>query len=167
MKLLLVIIGLTIGLNTFAQIPVKNGTIFYEQIDSLPGMVQSDIYKRSKLWIVQAFKDAKEVIQIDNKDEGEIVGKGSLDCTYTLLGTGIPCRVFFTIKLNSKDGKHRIQLYDFTGYRYTGNQPLNFDKVLSKPNASENKRIIAQIDGQITAMLLSLKSELIAKKDDF
>lgn len=162
MKTLLVVIGLVMACNVNGQI--KDGQLFYEQIDSLPGMTQTEIYKRSKSWIVSAFKDAKQVIQIDT--DGEIVGKGNLDCTYYVLGTAIPCRCYFTIKLNSKDGKHRVQIYDFSGHRYTGNQPIDFEKLLNKPNGAENKKILAQINGQITEMLLALKTELV-KKDDF
>jgi hypothetical protein len=168
MKVVFLLLGVVISAECYAQLPVKDGSVFYEQIDSAPGLSKDEIFKRSKLWVVDAFVDAKEVIQIDNKEDGEIVGKGNLDCTYTIMGTGIPCRVYFTIKLNSKDGKHRVQIYDFSGHRYTSNKPLDFDKLLNKSNAAENKRIIEQIDKQIRAALAKLQSDLTSKKkDDF
>lgn len=168
MKTLLVIIGLLVACSANGQLPVKDGQIFYEQIDSLPGVSKDEIYKRSKAWIVAIFKDAKEVIQLDSKEDGEIIGKGNFQFYYTMLGVPVPSRCFFTIKLSSRDGKHRAQIYDVTAVNGERNEPVRMDKLLSKPNTGHNQKIIRQINEGVESMFADLRAVLNpVKKDDF
>lgn len=54
---------------TFAQMPMKDGNVVYEKIDSVHASKQ-DIYTMARLWIVNAFHDAKSVIELDDKENG-------------------------------------------------------------------------------------------------
>lgn len=167
MKLLIVIIGLMVGLTTFSQLHTKDGQIFYEQIDSLPGMSQSEIYKRSRAWVADAFKDAKEVIQLDSKEDGEIIGKGNFTFYYTMLALPVKSTCFFTIKLSSRDGKHRSQVYNVTAVAES-NYQVKMDKLLAKPNTQQNRKIINEINKGVLSMFADLRAALnSAKKEDF
>lgn len=169
MRVVFLLIAVFFALNLQAQLPTKNGVVFYEQVDTLPGLSKDEVYKRSKQWIVHAFKDAQEVMQLDSREDGEIIGKGSLDCTYRYVGVPIPCFSRFTIKLTARDGKHRIQIYDFSGTRPERIvSHVDFDDLIKKPNKAENKRMVKQINEQVNYMFETLRLTLLQnRKDDF
>jgi hypothetical protein len=87
------------------------------QLDSIP---KKDIFYKSKLWVVELFKSANDVIQYENIEDGKIVGKGNFKIVSTGLGlngtihpnsAGI---VSFSFEITSKDNKCRIRIFDFT-----------------------------------------------------
>lgn len=100
------------------KIPVDaDGHIVYEEVVKVdPTMKQLDLYKKSREWFVNTFVSSKAVIQLDDKAEGQIIGKGNAD--YSALFTNmveetITCK--FTVKIESKDGRYRYKIYDLTG----------------------------------------------------
>lgn len=89
-----------------SDLPIKDGKIFYEIVDSVQGSA-TDLYNKSKLWFVEAFKSANAVIQLDDKENSTIIGKGYFSFTHNLQ----PYEVWFTAKINVKDNRYRAQLY--------------------------------------------------------
>ena len=65
--LLTSIMSLTINFTAFSQVPVKDGKGFYEVIDSTVSGSKQELQVKAKMWMAKAFKDAKEVIQLDTK----------------------------------------------------------------------------------------------------
>lgn len=111
MKLLFILFFLIPSLLK-AQLPVKDGKVFYETIDTT-SLNKEELYNVSKLWLANTFRDSKSVIEIDNKELGSIVGKGNFEigASWMLTYTVLQCR--FNIKIDIKDLKYRIQLYNF------------------------------------------------------
>jgi hypothetical protein len=73
------------------------------------------IYAAARAWFVDNFKDAKEVLQVQDKDAGELVGKGYIDIPsnrfgYIAIGVGI---VWFNVTLYAKDGRYKYVISDF------------------------------------------------------
>lgn len=78
---------------------------------------KDDLYLKTKMWFANTFKDAKEVIQLDDKENGIIIGKGSISiyhsqAVFAKQGdyTGY---IRFTIKVQVKDGRYKYELYNF------------------------------------------------------
>jgi len=103
---------------TFGQ-KINEDTLsfFYSDIvavDSIPAQV---LQSRARLFLTENFKSAKDVIQIDDKDGGIIVGKGSFIPVFksTGLGSALTSRGFvkFYLKLQFKDGKFKYTFSDF------------------------------------------------------
>jgi len=70
-------------------------------------LTKNEIYDVSLEWMARTFFDNKEVIELKDKDNGKIIGKG---ITYFKGKIGwfsadIPCR--FTLILEAKDNKYR------------------------------------------------------------
>jgi hypothetical protein len=149
------------------ELPVKDGKVFYEQVDSLPGILQAEVYKRAKLWMVNAFKDAKEVIQLDDKETGDIVGKGLFRFSYRYMVTvESVCR--FTIKISSRENKYRAQVYDIIIEQGTQRVQSPMEEIHAKAGKAYNKKIIAEADKGINAILADLRKAMtVAAKDDF
>lgn len=111
MKILFITLMAFISCVTFSQtgsLMTKEGKIHYEVVDSSIAGTASEIYDRAKMWFVEAFKSANAVIQLDDKDNMLIIGKGHFDFTHNLQ----PYEVWFTVKFNVKDGKYRAQFYN-------------------------------------------------------
>lgn len=87
----------------------KDGAVFYEEVVQVDGATQEELYNRAKIWFAETFRSAKEVIQLDNKEEGKIIGKG-VSSFIVNAGTAIESDIplYFTIDLQMKDGRYKI-----------------------------------------------------------
>ncbi|MFV7531650.1 DUF4468 domain-containing protein [Enterobacter mori] len=106
------------GCVAMANAPLPEKT----EVVEFPGVKQADIYANSKIWIAKAFKSANNVIQYADKEQGSIVGKGAVDYPCAdpnecLATSGMV--INFTMKIDTKDGKARVTLSDYSLYKPT------------------------------------------------
>lgn len=61
--------------------PIDNrtGEITYSEIIKVDSVKSQELYIRAKVWFVHSFVSAKNVIQLDDKESGKIIGKGLFD----------------------------------------------------------------------------------------
>ena len=91
--------------------------ITYSSINYVDSVSKNELFDRAKLWIANSFKDGKTVIQIENRDLGQILCKGNFPTYYTYKTIGarkIPVDCFFTINMLFKDGKYKVDIYDLS-----------------------------------------------------
>lgn len=85
--------------------------------------VQKDIlYSKSKQWLTVYYKSSKDVIQLDDKENGIIIGKGNF--VYHALGMTYASYegwVNYTFKIQVKDGRLKFEIYDFIHENKPGN----------------------------------------------
>ncbi|WP_394260791.1 DUF4468 domain-containing protein [Moraxella boevrei] len=85
-----------------------------QQVVEIPNISKDKIYSNSKQWVAINFKSANDVIQMDDKESGVLIGKGNFN---------YPCKgwsclgydgdlVTFTVKIEVKDNKSRITFSD-------------------------------------------------------
>jgi|ERR1035437_1440900 hypothetical protein len=108
---------------TYAQqdtviLPLKNGNIIYEKIVS-DSLSKKENYDNSKRAFVNIFKSAKDVIQMDDKENGEIIGKGITTYNWRISFEdkqhpidSFSQAIKFTIDVTSKDNKYRVKISD-------------------------------------------------------
>lgn len=81
-----------------------------ERIIEAPGFSQDEIYNGTKIWIAENFKSAKSVLEYENKEDGTLLGNGSI--LYPCVG--LQCistanwKVPFTMRVDTKDQKFRL-----------------------------------------------------------
>ncbi|MEO9300546.1 DUF4468 domain-containing protein [Acinetobacter pittii] len=83
----------------------------------VPNKSRDQIFEASKIWIAKSFKSANDVIQYADKSSGVIVGKGNIQfpCEgFISCGAFGNDKVNFTIKIETKDNKARINFSDIT-----------------------------------------------------
>ncbi len=166
MKHIILIALLAISFNSFSQgeLPIKDGKVFYESIDSIK-CTKAEAYIKAKTWFANTFNSAKSVIQLDDKDAGVIVGKGFTEKEAGNAFTGsIPQNVWYTINITIKDGKYRIQIYDVflkntDGYTSTAESINKYPKM--------NKKFLKRIDDSCKDLIASLKAAMIKPVDNF
>jgi hypothetical protein len=146
------------------QLPLKDGKVFYERIDSMPNASKLDLYNKAKIWFVNTFNSAKAVIQMDDKDAGTLMGKGLTGFDAGNLMTGpIKQYINYTININLKDNKYRMQIYDIyvsdgNATAYTPEQLLKYPKM--------NKKKIERIDNNVQDLIAGFKAAINKKSED-
>lgn len=85
--------------------------------------------QNAKRWFVDTFKDAKEVIQLEDAATNTIVGKGSFKYKPTINNSsqGRVGSMQFSVEVGCKDGRYRVRFYDFTHVAISGLGPIKAD----------------------------------------
>lgn len=75
---------------------------------------KDQLYSRSKVFFAEFFKSAQDVIQLDDKETGTVLGKGFSNIN---IGLGIT-RMYFTIKIQAKEKRYRYSIENiyYQGY---------------------------------------------------
>lgn len=142
-----------------SQMPMKDGKVIYEEIDSMPNVSKGELYSKSKIWFVNTFNSSKDVLQLEDKDNGQLIGKGNFDYLYTVVLTSATWVCNFTVQIDCRDNKARIKVYDISSHS-AGEATAEY---YNKHHA--NKHIKA-IDNGIKGLLASYKSSLNKKSED-
>lgn len=136
--------------STKVELPYKNDKVFFETIMEVPGINQAVIYTASKKWIAESFQSGKSVIQTEDKESGQIVGRAYT--TVKAPGGGIYFGLItlqFNIQIDCKNEKYRIRFYDIKksdaaislfGYTSTeSNIPIEEWDKLQKSNNNQKR----------------------------
>ena len=96
-------------------------------------LTKNEIYDISLEWMARTFFDNKEVIELKDKDNGKIIGKGITMFSGKIgwFSANIPCR--FTLMVETKDNKYRTTYNNLVGL-YGENQ--------SRPEPLEQKEYV-------------------------
>lgn len=148
-RLLLVAILFLTGCASVTSTVLTENNTKYQQIIEVPGQGKDVIYERSRVWIAQTFKSAKDVIQYESKDEGVIIIKGAVHNPFSGAMAFAPnIYLTFTMKEDIKDGRARA----------------TFDNILIEQMRSKwtvrNAREVEGAERAITRLAESLKSYL-------
>jgi len=102
------VIALLVGCQTLQ--PVTPEQANFERVVEAPGKSQDEIYKIIKVWMAKSFGSSKEVIELDSKEDGIIIGNGIID--YPCQGLSCMAKedwtVPFTMQIDIKDEKFRL-----------------------------------------------------------
>lgn len=86
---------------------------------------KQELFDRARIWFTTYFTDSKEVIQVADKDYGELVFRGIIpyDSKVNELSSGTKGIISFDVKLYIKTGKYK---YQFTNFRHEGTGGYEF-----------------------------------------
>lgn len=89
-----------------------NGNVTYQRIVEVPEMKKDDIYNRVLMYFVYNYGSGKSVIQTQDKENGQIIGKGLYENLQTFSnGFGwVNLSTWHIARVDVKDGKARIIL---------------------------------------------------------
>jgi hypothetical protein len=94
----------------------SDGVIEYSEVVYLDSSASKEaIFSAARSWFSATFKDGSEVLQIQDKEAGELVGKGNFSIPssrfgYTAIGVGI---VWFNVSIYSKNGRYKYSITNF------------------------------------------------------
>ncbi len=142
------------GINIFPEV---DGVINYTEVVTVDSTIKKEeLYNRAKMWFVDNYKSANDVIQMQDKDAGVIIGKGLFSYQYNpmSLSDRTTINISHTVKIYVKDGKYKYEIVDLSGKYYTagyntipirnggiGMNKRNYEKLCESINYSVLKTI--------------------------
>lgn len=146
----------------------KDSIISYTEVVKVDSATKDELYIRARDWYNGAFHSSKDVLQIQDKEVGEIGGKGIFTTYYhhSTLGVenGYNQEFNFKITIWVKDNRYKYEITDIDNYRsatYTNSQIEPFG-VMRSINYSPIK-IYMLSKKRTDALFLDTKERAIAK----
>jgi hypothetical protein len=155
-------------------LPLDDGKVKYSNVVEVENTSKLELYNRAKRWFIHTYKSGKDVIQLDDKDNVEIVGKGFFEETWmvTFYG-GINVNVWQTITLQMKDGKYKYIISDFymkyiaPPSQYTSASNIEAPlEVWNKGRDSNNKKFYPKIETNVKLLIKSLEKAMSTPIDE-
>ena len=179
-KIYILIMALFISNGILAQdkllgiLPLKDGKVTYSDVIQIQGVSKDEMYKRAKHWFIDTFNSGKDVIQLDDKENGEVIGKGCFKVLWMVsFYSTQSINVWKTIKIQIKDDRFRYEISDFKMKNYylpSENASISDVgiplEVWNKGHDSNNKKFYPKINNQITALIKSLENALEKNVND-
>lgn len=103
-----------------AGLPVDPQThlITYQGVVEVPGVSKADLYTRANAWVANTYRSANAVIQMQDKEAGQLIVKGLTRVTVRSLGMNADAGVVrHTLTIYVKDGRYK---YVLTGLTHDG-----------------------------------------------
>jgi hypothetical protein len=169
-------------LMSFASIAQGNeGTAVLEKIEVVetPGTA-AELYRKAERWMVDAFRDSKEAIDLRDTATHTLVAKGYRTLHYGV-GKGITATYgtvpfTFTLEVSCKDGRYRSRIYnaqyntwpvELKDTCYVAG-PLETGPKSSRMIAVEMRdQFCTQIMATVRDLQASLKAAMLKPKDDW
>lgn len=97
------------------SIPLKDGDIFYDKIITAPGVKKDELFIRIRQWFVENFNSPGSVLGVNDEVNGLLTGNGAYEYSdeAALYGASHDGYIHFVINIAVKDGKFRVQIYNF------------------------------------------------------
>ncbi len=142
----------------------EKGKLSFNEVIQLETFKQNQLFLNSKQFFADAFKSANEVIQMDDKESGIIIGKGFIDISAKMLTSTFPVKMWYTIKIQSKDGRYKYEIYDICFENYPSYYVLP-DGSSKSQTAEEmfDKNKFYKNNGQPKTQYQNFKTQMIEK----
>lgn len=156
----------------FSILPEVDGVVMYTgvvQVDST--ITKTELFNRAKAWFVTEYKSANDVIQMEDKEAGVIMGKGFAEADYKANFMAVNyANIYHTVKVYVKDGRYKYEITDLTGKfkAETGFNDIDIDNVIPVYNKPRKEKIITSANAKMLSIIESLKkgmSKPITTKD--
>ncbi|MFN8347473.1 MAG: DUF4468 domain-containing protein [Spirosomataceae bacterium] len=154
--------------------------ITYSEVIEVPNVSKDELYLRANTWLSRAFKSAKAVIDVQDKEAGKIIAKGNVMTIIKvpLVGKQEAGAVEMTITIQTKDGKYKYtvdNLQHSKPFNTPGNWasigPLEQEKakagMMVRPSNSEWKDLKEDAFKSIESMVEDLKKAMNKAEKDF
>jgi hypothetical protein len=83
----------------------------------------NELFSRARTWFAETYRSAQDVIQMEDKEEGKIVGKGAIEYVSNVFvgSQGTKGLIRYTLTISVKKGRYK---FDMTNFNHEGN-PAN------------------------------------------
>jgi len=185
----LISISNVLGQKETPKLPIDSSTskITYSEVvyvDSLTN--KQELFSRAREWFAKAYKSSTNVIQMDDKESGKIVGKALMQVYHKALGSNYPSGyINYTISIYIKEGRYKYEITDFyhTG-QFVGSSSRipdygicekminTTDKTMGTSHQKTYNYYLYQMDINVKELISDLKAAMSSKstntkKDDW
>lgn len=126
MKKLILLILIITPLNLKAQqrnfkdiFPWQGDKIIYTEIIKTDDFSKNELYLRARKWVYNTYNSGKDVVQLDDKENGQITGRAMFETVQPnfLLGP-ISVDVTYHFDIETKDGRYKYEFKDITYFQH-------------------------------------------------
>ncbi len=166
------------------MLPEENGSVSYTEVIKVDSATKDQLYLAARKWFADNYKSANDVIQMDDKEAGEIIGKGLFyeNLSFGVLVGAEKVAVYHTVKISVKDGRYKYTItglrgnYHSSGSRigttYIPGNEVNFDidNTPVKFNKKNEEKFKAAVHAHVLSTIETIKSYMIkapVKNDDW
>jgi len=164
------------------------GKITYTEIVLADSLSQNELYSKINEWFAKSYNSATDVIQLNSKEDGKIIGKGififPVIFRYNNIKTPVTIKVPYTLSIYIKENKFKYELTSFYVTTEMGQFPLesyNTDKEKMKEELRKtikneyqlekrsqeqiefNQGILNETDNHVKNIINSFKSHINKK----
>ncbi len=120
-------------------------------------LTKNEIYDLSLEWVAKTFIDSREVIELKDKDNGKVIGKGltSIRGKIGWFSADIPCR--FTLIVEAKDNKYRTTYANFISL--LGENQTRVEPLVQQNYVDAVREKLALLDDDLYSYLMKSKSK--------
>lgn len=180
MKTILVLLSLLINIASLAQeelyrLPLKfdgDNKVYFEEISEVKGFTSAQIHSSIRAGIAEVYKSSKTVIDLDDKEGGQIFVKGFIVYNATDGIVSVNCNLYHTVKIYIKDEKVRI-VFDNLRLEFSNGDAIPIERYITdenlyKPNGKPKKMMQSHKEGVISSWR-KINSSLVnsIKKNDW
>ncbi|MCW3127216.1 MAG: hypothetical protein JWO03_2874 [Bacteroidetes bacterium] len=107
MKYLSIALLVVVSLCTSGQTPI----VYSEVVKADSTLTSKILFERARGWFTDAFKDSKNVLEVNDKESGELKGKGTMKVYCKAYGQTMSWGyLHFKINVSVKDGKYKFEI---------------------------------------------------------
>lgn len=145
-------------------IPMNSaGEYEYSGIIEVDSATADKLYSNAKLFVMNAFKSGKDVMQMSDDNSKSTVGRGSIELDYSgMASMNRDNYVSFKFVIQCKDGKYRYIINNFKSYAPKRPEvPLENEKYLKKYTTKGMRiQMFEQVNKAITKLLTDLHENM-------
>ena len=140
---------------SYGQTQGSDSLLIYTGIATVDSSTHKELALRARQWFSDNFKNPKDVLQINDIDNGELSGNGSFRSSATLKAYGITQATsgFITVKISvwTKDNKYKFEI-----------GPLSVETIQSSYGGSNNNSFyITKSDTHPSIALVKMNNKTI------
>ena len=115
----------------------ENGIKFKEIVKVDSTLTQKQLYNNARKWFSKTFFDSKDVLQMDDKESGDIIEKSAMDFKCNIFGRSKEVEGFidYIVSVKVKDGKY---LYEISGFFHRPKLPKEINIKFNSNGIMEN-----------------------------
>lgn len=97
------------------------GEVVFSKVVQVDETSADDLFTATRIYITEAFKSANDVIQLDDQVNKILIAKGwreqKSQSSFMNSFAGVPYQVYFTLKVQCRDGRYKIDVYQLKGHQ--------------------------------------------------
>lgn len=156
----------------------KDTLITYTKVIQVDSAGKDILFQRGRQWFNDAFKSSKDVLQINDKESGELAGKGFMNIPYKYPALGAKFNydvdVYFKVNIWVKDGRYKYEFTHFDavtkpypnasapfGLLTSSTEcPIKWSMVSKKNMNKMWEEVKGKVDGNIKVLITALNSTM-------
>ena len=157
------------------ELPVdsKTGLIAFTEVVEVKNISKNALYLRAREWFIDTYKSSKDVLQMDDKESGVLIGNAINTIYISSLGAKVKMELYYSIKISVKEGRYKYIITDMKYGRHGGAARKMIIDYLYKKNGklvktskSYKEETITSMDGLILRLKKAMDSTSAADVSD-